>query len=151
MNDVIDTKSYIFVHLVMRLNAKSIIADFLSIALQVLLIPVYILLFVVRVTLRYLDNSKEIVSKNIVVTGATSGLGEAIAKRYAKTAANLILFGRNQDKLERVKSECKAINSKCNVKYYVSDISDCDKFRETMEECSRNEKVRCYFLFSLIG
>lgn len=135
----------------MRLNAKIIIADFLSIALQVLLIPVYILVFVVRVVLHYLDNSNETISKNIVVTGATSGLGEAIAKRYAKTAANLILFGRNKDKLERVKSECKAINSKCNVKYYVSDIADCDKFRETVEECARNEKVCGCFSFSLLG
>lgn len=129
----------------MRLNAKSILADFLSIALQVLLIPFYILVFVVRVVLRYLDKSKESISKNVLVTGATSGVGEAIAKRYAKTASNLILLGRNEEKLEKVKLECKTINSKCNVKYYVSDITESTKFKETMEACASNDKVLCLF------
>ena len=96
----------------MHLNPTQIIADFLAIAIQTFLIPVYLVIFIVRVLLRYLDDSKEVVAKNILITGATSGLGKAIAKKYAKTAANLYLFGRSDEKLEAVKKECKS--NTCN-------------------------------------
>lgn len=135
----------------MQLNPKIIIADFLSISIQVLLIPVYLAVFVIRVLLRYLDDSKPIVAKNIVITGATSGVGKAIALQYCKTAANLILFGRSKDKLDSVKEECKSINPKCNVKLVTVDISNCDKFRATMNECAQNEKVHLVFFLSLVG
>ena len=126
----------------MQLNAKQIIADFISISLQIFLIPVYILVFIVRVLLRYIDDSKEIIAKNIIITGATSGLGEAITKKYAKTAANLYLVGRNDEKLENIKKKCKAINSKVNVKLIKADIADCDKFRNIINTVAKNEKVQ---------
>lgn len=135
----------------MKLNAKSILADFLSIAIQVFLIPVYLVIFLIRVVLRYMDDSKEITSRNIVITGATSGLGEAIAKKYAKTASNLILFGRNKEKLEKIKTECKAINSKVNVKLYNVDIADCPKFRTVVNECAKSEKVMSLPSVALVG
>lgn len=40
------------------------------------------------------------------VTGASSGLGEAMCKRFAKLGATLILSARNVKEMERVKSEC---------------------------------------------
>ena len=125
----------------MHLNSKQLIADFLAISIQVFLIPVYLLIFIVRAILRYLDESNEVIAKNILITGATSGLGKAIAKKYAKTAANLYLFGRSDDKLEEVKKECKAINSKVNVKLYNANICDCEKFKKSVVACAKDEKV----------
>ena len=38
----------------------------------------------------------------VIVTGAGSGMGEATARRFADEGAQVVLVGRNRDKLERV-------------------------------------------------
>lgn len=47
--------------------------------------------------------------KTILITGATSGIGEACARKFAVMGSNLILNGRNMDKLERLKQELTAL------------------------------------------
>lgn len=47
--------------------------------------------------------------KTILITGATSGIGEACARKFAAMGSNLILNGRNEDKLERLKQELTAL------------------------------------------
>jgi NAD(P)-dependent dehydrogenase (short-subunit alcohol dehydrogenase family) len=44
-------------------------------------------------------------SRTIFITGATDGLGRALAERLAADGATLILHGRNQAKLDQVASE----------------------------------------------
>lgn len=44
-------------------------------------------------------------NKTVWITGASSGIGEALAKAYYKEGANLILSSRRQDALEEVKSK----------------------------------------------
>ncbi len=48
----------------------------------------------------YLNN------KTIWITGASSGIGEALARQLSSLSANLILSARREAELERVKSEC---------------------------------------------
>ncbi|MDR0231103.1 MAG: SDR family NAD(P)-dependent oxidoreductase [Dysgonamonadaceae bacterium] len=43
-------------------------------------------------------------NKIVLITGATSGIGEACAFKYASEGVNLILNGRNQEKLETLKN-----------------------------------------------
>src|SRR5436190_5219601 len=54
-----------------------------------------------------------------VVTGATGGLGQAIARRLAAEGAALVLTGRRRDVLERLGSELGA-------KTVVCDLADRD-------------------------
>lgn len=46
--------------------------------------------------------------KLILITGATSGIGEACARKFASMGSNLILNGRNTEKLEKLKQELSA-------------------------------------------
>lgn len=45
-------------------------------------------------------------NKTIWLTGASSGIGEALAKQLSQFPLNLILSSRREDELQRVKSEC---------------------------------------------
>ena len=46
--------------------------------------------------------------KLIFITGATSGIGEGCARKFATMGSNLILNGRNTEKLETLKQELTA-------------------------------------------
>lgn len=49
--------------------------------------------------------SHQLEGKNIIVTGAGSGLGYYIAKRCIAEGANVLITGRNEDKLKKAASE----------------------------------------------
>jgi short-subunit dehydrogenase len=48
---------------------------------------------------------------SIVITGASSGIGEALALRYARAGSRLGLLGRSQDRLDRVSAECRRLGA----------------------------------------
>ncbi|MGE4232819.1 MAG: SDR family NAD(P)-dependent oxidoreductase [Bacteriovoracia bacterium] len=60
--------------------------------------------------------------KTVFITGASSGIGAAVAKEYAKLGANLVLCARRTDRLNKVLEDClkenpnvKAILVSCDV------------------------------------
>ncbi|RDU34970.1 oxidoreductase [Neobacillus piezotolerans] len=64
--------------------------------------------------------------KNIVITGASGGIGAEIARQAAANGANLALLARSADKLERLKGELEsAYNSKVFI--HKLDVSDTDQ------------------------
>lgn len=46
--------------------------------------------------------------KHIVITGGGSGLGLAMAKKFASEGANVLIVGRNEDKLRKAIGEIKS-------------------------------------------
>lgn len=46
-------------------------------------------------------------NKVVLVTGASAGIGEAVAILFAKCGANLALVGRNVEKLNKVADRCE--------------------------------------------
>ncbi len=51
-------------------------------------------------------------NKTIIITGASSGIGEALAIKLAKEKANLVLAARNKSNLDVVAQKCTEIGSK---------------------------------------
>lgn len=60
--------------------------------------------------------------KNVFITGATSGIGEACARKFAEGGYNLILTARRADKLAEIKKQLEAEGAK--VKTLVFDVRD---------------------------
>ena len=69
--------------------------------------------------------------KNIIVTGATGGIGNSIVERLSENGANIIASGTKVDKLEELKKKFS------NLKILPFDISQNDKVEEFIEEASR--------------
>ncbi|MGJ8680906.1 SDR family oxidoreductase [Paraglaciecola sp.] len=60
------------------------------------------------------------IRENIIITGASSGLGKGMAIEFAKMGRNLGLCARRMDNLEALKSELLGINP--NIKIFISSL-----------------------------
>jgi len=70
--------------------------------------------------------------KNIIVTGATGGIGNSIVKKLDEAGANILASGTNTEKLDKLKKQFKKI------KILKFDISNSEKIEEFIEN-STNE------------
>ena len=68
-------------------------------------------------------------NKIVLITGATSGIGMACARKFAENGDRLILTGRNVDRLNGIQEELSAKGTE--VKTLVFDVRD----REKAEKC----------------
>ncbi len=75
-------------------------------------------------------------NKNVIITGASSGIGEASAIEFAKKGANLILVARSKDKLTIL--EDKLENFKPKTLVCVCDVSDKNQVNQTSKKILNN-------------
>ena len=60
--------------------------------------------------------------KHVLITGASSGIGRALALRYAQEGARLSLMGRDASRLEATADACRARGA--TVQTFVADVQD---------------------------
>ena len=73
---------------------------------------------------------KDLKNKNIIVTGASGGIGNSIVKRLNEFGANILATGTKLEKLEELKSKFT------NIKILKFDISKNDQIEEFIENAS---------------
>lgn len=71
--------------------------------------------------------------ETIIVTGGTSGMGKAMATRFVSEGANVMVTGRNIEKLEATKNELQALN-KGKVAYVQMDVRETEQIDETIKK-----------------
>ncbi len=64
------------------------------------------------------------ITKTALITGASSGIGHALAIEYAKLGYNLLVIARREEKLINLINELKLINSNLKYEYLVCDITN---------------------------
>ncbi len=72
--------------------------------------------------------SKE--NQTVVITGASSGIGAEIAKRFAKEGYELLLFGRDETRLRKVQSECR--NNRTEILAF--DLAEITKYEDEIKK-----------------
>ncbi len=77
--------------------------------------------------------------KNILISGAGSGIGRALAIAYSKAGVNLFLCGRNLEKLQTTKILCEEL--KANVLLQIVDVSDTWATKSWLEKIEENYQL----------
>lgn len=72
---------------------------------------------------------EQLKGKNIVITGASGGIGAEIAKLCAESGANLVLIARSIEKLKQLQMELQQ-KHQVRVEVYQLDVSDTEKVKE---------------------
>jgi NADP-dependent 3-hydroxy acid dehydrogenase YdfG len=95
-----------------------------------LLRPQYAVGGLAGVTMSEIQNS-EIQNKVVIITGASSGLGEATARRLAASGAKLMLAARREDRLKALVADIEKAGGKAA--YQVTNVADCAQMQALAE------------------
>ena len=82
-------------------------------------------------------------NKIILITGATDGIGKALAKKTAKLGAKIILHGRNKKKLELLSDDIAADKEcqKPSIALLDFEIADLNSYIKLSEDIHEGDKV----------
>ena len=69
--------------------------------------------------------------KVVIVTGASSGIGEAIAREFARNGSKVVLAARSEERLSEIVKELKADD--CNAIFVTTDVSKEDDCKALIE------------------
>ncbi len=83
--------------------------------------------------------------KNILITGASSGLGAGMAREFARLGRNLALCARRMDRVDELKRELLAINPAIKVVTRELDVNNYDQvfavFKQFREDLGSLDRV----------
>ena len=77
--------------------------------------------------------------KTVLITGATSGIGEACARRFARGGYRLVLTGRNEEKLKALCEELETTGTE--VRSLVFDVRDREAATAAMASISMSSML----------
>lgn len=78
--------------------------------------------------------NKLLVDKVAIITGASAGIGKAIALKFAENGAHLILFGTNAERGATALKEIQAIAPNCQAEFFQVDVSNSAAVDQAMKK-----------------
>ncbi|KAK7369635.1 hypothetical protein VNO80_11677 [Phaseolus coccineus] len=117
----------VFIHAMLN-----ILVPPLSLAILLLILPPYLLFKILRFIVRSIFR-ENVAGKVILITGASSGIGEHLAYEYAKRGARLALVARRENRIKEVAGNAKLLGSPdvITIPADVSRPQDCQRFVES--------------------
>ncbi len=82
---------------------------------------------------------QKFIAKSIFITGASSGLGKALALNYAQKGITLHLCGRNKERLLQVAGTCTEKGA--TVYTYLFDTTDADKSQKAIQKADQTKPL----------
>lgn len=76
---------------------------------------------------------------SIVITGASAGLGAALARAYASPGVRLGLIGRSENRLATIAEQCRAAGAQ--VEILVTDVTDLARMTSELEAWDRSRPI----------
>ncbi|KAG0201136.1 hypothetical protein BGX28_005948 [Mortierella sp. GBA30] len=77
--------------------------------------------------------SSRLRGKNVLITGASSGIGEACARHFAQAGSNLLLAARRKDRLEHLKQELGSRHPDIQISTFELDVRNRAKVQQTVK------------------
>ncbi|MBT8280555.1 MAG: SDR family NAD(P)-dependent oxidoreductase [Muriicola sp.] len=77
-------------------------------------------------------------SKTILITGSTDGIGKLVATKLAREGNTIYVHGRNPKKLSSTVAEIKKVSKNENVQGFVADFSDLDAVKKMGQQITKN-------------
>lgn len=81
-----------------------------------------------------MSSTKEFTGKVVLITGASSGIGETTAVHFAKAGANVSLVGRNVENLEKTAQQCVQEGTQKKPLIIKADLSKEDEVSTVVEK-----------------
>jgi short-subunit dehydrogenase len=78
-------------------------------------------------------------NKTILITGASSGIGKAVALRVARDGATVLLAARSREKLEAVAREVESLGGIAEV--YICDVTSFDDIKNLFLSATKDGRV----------
>ena len=79
--------------------------------------------------------------ESVFITGASSGLGAALAKKFARDGVSLVLTARRVEKLEQVAEECRGKGAEVTV--VALDVTDREACATCIAEADEKKPIDC--------
>ncbi len=77
--------------------------------------------------------------RHVLITGASGGIGAALARVYARGGVRLSLCARNRERLEAVAGDCRARGAR--VEAQVLDVTDIARLQDWVAQCDADETI----------
>nr|DAD35859.1 TPA_asm: hypothetical protein HUJ06_006499 [Nelumbo nucifera] len=109
-------------------------------------IPLLLIFRLVRCIIQSIFISENLTGKVVLITGASSGIGEYLAYEYAKRRASLVLVARRETKLREIGEKARQLGA-TDVVIAPADVSkaaECNRFvQETVKHYGRLDHLVC--------